>query len=82
MPANLTMKDSQGAIHILHRFEADHTEKTLGVHTAPDGSMEGWIDNEDGTRTPTGEISYLESKIEEFVLAIRSSQNTEKNDIW
>jgi len=44
--------------------------------------MEGWFENEDRTRTITGEFAYLESKIEEFVSAIRLSLNTEKNDIW
>jgi len=82
MPANLTMKDRKGVTHVLRRHKADHTEKTLGVHTAPDGSMERWFENEDGTRTITGEFSYLESKIEEFVSVIRSSRNTEENDIW
>jgi len=61
MPANLTMKDSEGVTHILCRHEADHAEKTLGVHTAPDGWMEGWFENKDGTRTITGEFSYWES---------------------
>ena len=82
---NASQPDHEGQqrshTHTLRRHEADHAEKTLGVHTAPDGSMEGWFENEDGTRTITGEFSYLESKIEEFVSAIRSLRNTEKNDI-
>jgi hypothetical protein len=33
------MRDDEGKEHILKRHELTHPEKTLGVLTAPDGSM-------------------------------------------
>jgi len=42
MPATIQMHDEQGSMHTLQRHEPTHPEKALGMHNAPDGSMESF----------------------------------------
>ena len=54
MPATIQMHDEQGSLHTLQRHEPTHPEKTLGMHNAPDGSMESFEIDEAGSRKSSG----------------------------
>jgi len=82
MLATPTLTNSNGVTHALRCFEADHAENTLGVHTTPAGSVEGWHLDEEGHRVSTGEIPYLQGKVDEFVQAIGSARNPDLDNIW
>jgi len=51
MMATIQMHDKQGSLQTLQRHEPTHPEKTLGMLTAPDGSMESFKIDDRGEQT-------------------------------
>jgi len=82
MAATIQMHDEQGSLQTLQRHEPTHPEKTLGMLTAPDGSMEAWELDDAGEQIRVGQIPYLQEKVKEFTTKIKSAQNTLPNDVW
>jgi len=82
MTATIQMHDEQGSLQTLQRHEPTHPEKTLGMLTAPDGSMESFELDDAGEQVRVGQIPYLQEKVKEFTTKIKSTRNTLPNDVW
>jgi len=82
MTATIQMHDKQGSLQTLQRHEPTHPEKTLGMLTAPDGSMESFGLDDAGEQIRVGQIPYLQEKVKEFTTKIKSARNTLPNDVW
>ena len=76
MTATVQMHDEQGTLQTLQRHEPAHPEKSLGMLTAPDGSMESFKLDKAGEQIRVGQIPYLQEKVKEFTTKIKSAQNT------
>jgi len=82
MPTTIEMHDEQGLAQTLQRHKPTHPDKTLGMLTAPDGSMEAWEMDDAGEQIQVGQIPYLQGKVQEFTTKIKSARNTLPNDVW
>jgi len=82
MTATIQMHDEQGSLQTLQRHEPTHPEKTLGMLTPPNSSMESFELDDAGEQIRVGQIPYLQEKVKEFTTKIKSAQNTLPNDVW
>jgi len=82
MAATIQMHDEQGSLQTLQRHKPTHPEKTLGMLSAPNGSMEAWELDDAGEQIRVGQIPYLQEKVKEFTTKIKSARNTLPNDVW